>query len=566
MTQTDRDPLGKSIDCAMRLYDAQATLFAPCVSRLALSALDLPPVPDRKKRVNVWRNHAFEPLLPLIEPYCTYRGWQAAFYAGGYDDTLVFDNRQDADIELLWLDSSRFLANTAFEDWLPWLGMRLRMLRAGTVAPIILATWGLRSAHAVALQTLADSLPAVYFADMGAACAEAEVPLLDSRSAALAGTPVGKAAQLVLARKIACHWLPAAVFPPVKAIALDLDNTLHCGVLGEDGIQGVQLTAGHAAFQGYLKSLQQRGVFLALVSRNERPDVEELFAQRQDYLLRWEDFSAIEVSWDDKSEALKRVAKGLRIAPDSILFVDDNPGELATVSMQLPQLHTVLAHPDASLTQQVIHFYPGLWRWKAESEDAKRIQDLKANVQRDVLAQSSSTPEDYFRSLQVELIFRNNPREQLSRLAELCAKTNQLNLALRRFNQAEVAGLLERDNACVASVQLTDRFSDSGVIAVVIAERVGQQLVVEELCVSCRAMGRQLESTIIVLALRGMPIFNGCREVAFRVRHGPRNQPALDWLARFLERSEVPPPGLHSLPAQRLLDFVAVEGISLSIG
>jgi FkbH-like protein len=548
----------------MRLYDAQAVLFSPRVSRLALSQLQLPTAGDRRLRVNVWRNHAIEGLLPLAEPYCTFGGWQPDFRLGGYDDTLIFADRQEADAELLWLDSLRFLAHTSFADWSQWLEMRLRALRAATVAPIILATWCEGGDESEALQALSDGVPAVYFADMGAACTDADVPLLDPRSATLAGTPVGKAAQLVLARKLACHWLPATLFPPVKAVVLDLDQTLHGGVLGEDGVQRVQLTAGHAEFQRYLKSLQQRGIFLSLVSRNERADVEALFAQRPDYPLHWEDFSATEVSWGDKAASIARIAKTLRIAPDSILFVDDNPGELANVAMQLPQMHTIFAHSDASLTRRVVESYPGLWRWKVDRDDAKRIEDLRANAQRDALAEKLTTPGEYFRSLQVALFYRNNPQQQLTRLADLCNKTNQFNLALRRFNQAEVAERLSRRDACVTSVQLTDRFSDSGVIAVVIAERKGEQLVVEELCVSCRALGRQLENTIILLALRHMPIFANCREVAFRVQRGPRNKPAVDWLAALLDCGEAPLPGLHSVPPQRLLDFCTVEGISVN--
>jgi len=565
MTRTIDCKAETTIQTALRRFDAQAVLFSPRVSRLALSELQLPPG-DRRLRVNVWRNHAIEALLPLMSRYCAYGGWQPDFRLGDYDDTLIFANQHEADAELLWLNSRRFLAQTSFADWSKWLEMRLRVLRTSTVAPIILATWCDDEGESEALQAIADSIPAVFFADIAGASAEAAVALLDLRSAQLAGTPIGKAAQLVLARKLACHWLPATLLPPVKAVILDLDQTLHSGVLGENGIQGVQLTTGHAAFQRHIKSLQQRGIFVALVSRNERTDVEELFTQRQDYPLRWQDFSAIEVSWGDKVAAIERIANTLRIAPDSMLFVDDNPGELANVAMQLPQMHTVMAHTDASLTLQVVQFYPGLWRWKVEADDAKRIQDLGANAERDALAKKFTAPDEYFRSLQIALLYRYNAQEQLSRLADLCNKTNQFNLALRRFNQAELAERMSSEDTCVTSVQLTDRFADSGVIAVVVAERNRERLVVEELCISCRALGRQLESTIILLALRDMPIFTGCREVAFRVQHGPRNTPALNWLGRLLDRVESPLPGLHAVPAQRLLDFVAVEGISLRKG
>ena len=117
--------------------------------------------------------------------------------------------------------------------------------------------------------------------------------LLDSRSANLAGTPISNAAQVHLGAGIGLPLAPRSSAPPVKAVALNMDHTLHSGVLGEDGIQGVRLTPGHADLQRYIKSLQQRGVFITLVSRNEPPDVEALFHQRLDYPLRWQDFSAI---------------------------------------------------------------------------------------------------------------------------------------------------------------------------------------------------------------------------------------------------------------------------------
>ncbi len=156
------------------------------------------------------------------------------------------------------------------------------------------------------------------------------------------------------------------------------------------------------------------------------------------------------------------------------------------------------------------------------------------------------------------------PVEQLRRLADLCAKTNQFNLALRRYNESEVADMLPRADCDVASVQLSDKLADSGVIAAIIAHRHDRQLVVEELCISCRALGRQLEDTIVLHAIRTMPNFAGCDEVAFRVRHGPRNQPALDWLARFLAAPAPLEPGLHAVAAQRLRTFAPHPSLSIA--
>lgn len=544
-------------------YEAQAVLFAARPSRLALQQLETDVSSSRRISINVWRNHAIEPVIASVFPYFACVRCVADFRLSDYDDSLMFEGHRPADIELLWLDSSRYLDRSLFCEWSQWLAERIKSLRVASAAPIVVATWFSDAAQWTRVQALIAAVPGVYLADLQAACDEAGVTLVDPRTTVMAGTPLSSAAQLVLARKLACHWLPATVFPPIKAVVLDLDNTLHLGVLGEDGVQGVQLLPAHQALQRFLKSLQQRGVFLALLSRNEPADVSELFAERHDYPLRWEDFSVREISWGEKADGVTRIAGALRVAAESILFVDDNPGELAGVASQLPQVHTVYASPDPFQTQRAIEYYPGLWRWKVEADDAKRVQDVKANAEREKILAETQDPSSYFLSLQVRLYLRCDPVDQLSRLADLCGKTNQFNLAFRRFNQAELAERIECPAACVASVQLKDRLSDSGVIAVIVGWRDGQRLMVEELCISCRAMGRHLEDTVIATAIREMPVFAGCREVVFRAEHGPRNQPALDWLARMLGADSRPGPGLHAIPAERLRSFELPDGIVL---
>lgn len=548
------------LDGSLARLSAQDTLFAARPTRLAIQRLQLPTPAGAPIAINVWRNHAFEPLLPLIDAYASFGRWNPSFHLSSYDDSLGFLERPDTALELLWLDRSRLPVSHVL---LPWLEERLRTLRAASKGAIVVATWGEAEGESAALQSLADSLPSVQFADLRAACALDGVALLDTRSSTLAGTPLGNAAQLILARRLACHWLPAAVLPPTKAVALDLDQTLHLGVLGEDGSDGVRVSEAHVRLQQDLVALKARGVFLGLISRNERDDVQALFERRDDYPLRWEDFSVIEVSWDDKANALARMARALRIAPDAIVFVDDNPGELAAVGAQLPAVRTLRACDDAEVTRRSIEYLPGLWRWRTEVDDVRRIGDLKANAEREALAQRAVDPAEYFRSLRVTLRVRYDPAEQINRLGDLCAKTNQFNLAIRRLAVAEVAARVNSDRACVASVELSDRLSDSGVIAVIAAVLEGRQLVVEELCISCRAMGRKLEDAIVFGALNQMPVLADCDEVVFRVAHGPRNQPALDWLARHLPGGERPAPGEHRVPAGYIVTYASPEGAQL---
>jgi FkbH-like protein len=558
-----------TVELAMRRYKAQASLFERRPNRLDLLKLDLQAQASGEvTKVNVWRNHGFEPLQPLIANYAAFRAWPLSFRLSGYDDSFSFSGIQSASVELLWMDSRRILERIAFSDWLDWVHDRLLTLRQLSPAPIVLATWLTEESQRQALQNRLEKLPAVYFSDLAEVCETAGVPLLDDRSATIAGTPLSNRAQVVLARTLTCKWLAGAALAPIKAIALDLDNTLHAGVLGEDGIDGVVLTNDHKNLQLFVKELQKRGIFITLVSRNEYADVEALFTQREDYPLRWEDFSATEVSWGHKADALRQIAQKLRISVDAILFVDDNPGELAAVTQQLTKLQTIYADPSAELTRSSIEYYPGLWRWKQQADDAKRILDLKASAERDSIALTHTDPTEYLRSLQVSLTYFWNARPQLGRLSDLCKKTNQFNLAIRRFSEAELSERMSRHDTCVASVQLSDRLSDSGIIAVIVAERSGSQLTVEELCISCRAMGRQLENDIILQALRQMTIWAGCKTLEFRVRYGERNQPALDWLKNILNTSGATLKNEHicSIPTEVIEKISPIQGILLAKG
>jgi FkbH-like protein len=545
--------------------DSQELLFSLQANRLGLLGVDLPRSIGTPVYINVWRNHNFESLSSLSEPYFAFLDWPISFRIGMYDDSLLFQDYRSASAELLWLDSKRYLQSLDFDEWLSWLDGRISILRRLTIAPIIVATWFDDPAYYSVLNQKLDAYSGVYIADLNEECAKAKVPLLDLRAEALSGTPLSKNAQVILAKKLACHWLPATLLPPIKAIALDLDNTLHDGVLGEDGIFGVQLTDAYIILQNFVKSLRERGVFIALVSRNNLSDVEALFEKRTDYPLSWSDFSAIEISWNDKHLGLERIAQNLNIGTNAILFVDDNLGELSNVNQILPQIHIVHAKADPNLTCNAIEYYPGLWRWNVEPDDTKRINDLKANKQRAEIADSVSDMAEYFQSLQVTITINNNPLQQISRISDLCNKTNQFNLALRRFNQTQIAEYVKRYDTCVTSVQLADRLTDSGVIAAIVTERKGDVLSVLELCISCRALGRQLENTIILGSLSQMPIYENCKEIVFSAQIGPRNQPALSWLAQLLGVVDLSSSGKYTIKASRLMDFNLPNGIKISI-
>ena len=550
---------------AGRNFEAESVLFAPLPPRLALQQLSLAMPAGHGVAVNVWRNHAIEPLLPLCDPYIAFAGLAIEWRLSAYDDSLAFLEHQDAALELLWLDSSRYLARMSADAFIDWLVERLTALRQMSSAPIVAAGW-LPDPQAVAsVQASVCAIGDCYWADIGAVCNTAGQPVIDGRTAAMSGTPLSARSHPVVARALICHWICGAVLPPVKAVAVDLDNTLYQGVLGEDGISGVELTAGHRRLQESLRLLRQRGVFLAAVSRNERADVDALFAERTDFPLRREDFSALEVSWGEKSDSLMRIADHLRIGIDSILFVDDNLGELMAVEGQLITVQAIHALADGGLTAAVIDFYPGLWRWRTTAEDSQRVADLAANDARRGFLAASGDGSEYFRNLGVHLAIRYMQSSQLPRLAELCGKTNQFNLAVRRLSEADLVRLMARDDAAVCGISLADRLTDSGIVGVLVAIRSGRQLLVEELCISCRALGRRLEDAMVLTALRSMPLFEGCDEVVFAVAVAPRNAPARDWLMTLGAMSARPDAGQHVVPASVIAEFNLPDGITLEV-
>jgi FkbH-like protein len=263
-------------------------------------------------------------------------------------------------------------------------------------------------------------------------------------------------------------------------------------------------------------------------------DVEDLFACRTDFPLRLHDFSAVEISWDDKAAALERIATKLRIGADSVVFVDDNPGELLAVATSSP-VFTVHARPDGAETEIALAHAAGLFRWRESTEDRLRADDLLASESRVALARSAGSPEDYFRSLRVQLGYFVGSRKHLARMAELVLKTNQFNLSLRRMKEAEIARRLEELPSNVIAIRLVDRLSDSGIVGVLVGSHEGDSMHVEEICVSCRALGRGLEDSMLTQALLLLAGDQAPGRFTFDLRKGPRNGPARQWLAQYAQ-------------------------------
>jgi FkbH-like protein len=504
----------------------QSALFPELPKRFELTSLE-PGWPVTPISVRVHRNHAFEHLAAVAQKWLNWWGRSLDMFLGDYDDSLSFGGIGDRipDLELLWLDLSRYPASQVQE----WLVGRIEALRALSEKPILVLAVGSPQELGGRLSSIAG----VDYCDVEKVARTSPFDFFSERTARLTGTRLSDSALVITARELACRWIPFAMKVVRKAIVVDLDNTLYRGVLGEQGSAGVELTPAHRALQQALLEFKERGFFLALASRNEEQDVRSMFEQRRDFPLRWDDFSAHAVNWDEKTRSLSEISDQLRVGVDSLVFVDDNPGELAAVGASLPEVGLVHASEDPNLTVRVLQYFPGLWRPRLLKEDQLRVGDLAANSERAHIARKHVDPKNYLRSLQAVLDVYINNRSHLSRMVELSQKTNQFNLNLSRLDALVLSERIEDPRSCVVTFSLRDRLSDSGLIGLVVLQRIAGSTIIEEMAISCRALGRGLEDLMIAAALEGaLGEEVGRSNLIFQHREGPRNQPARSWLLR----------------------------------
>jgi FkbH-like protein len=518
----------------------QKTLFAPKLNSFEILRLRAE-TPDGAAPLQVCRNHAFETGATALPAFLAFAGLALRPELGDYDDSLSFaaasNEAAAAAAHLIWLDFDRY-AQLGELELVDWLVGRLDALRRRSDAPIIVANAPGAGPREAAinrgLKAWSTTSAGTAILPIDAIAREAAGAFLDASRAALTGTRYGVAAQLEAARSLAFDLLPRFLGAPVKALAVDLDNTLYNGVLGEEGPAALGLTPSHAKLQAWLAEWAGSGGLVSAVSRNIPADVEALFAERADFPLRPEHVAHWGVGWGDKSQAVLDAAQAFRIAPDAVLFMDDNLGELIEASRAAPGLRLIYAGVGPEETLRVLERYPGLRAHGAAF--AGRAADLKVASTRAALATQAVDLDAYMSELGATLSFRLDPREDRARLAELSMKTNQFNLALKRFSEVEVDRYLKAKDRCVVHVRLADRLSDSGSVASLFVRRDADDVVVDELCISCRALGRKLEDLIVAEALRQAIARLGGRGVAFDFAKGPRNAPARDWLSAFAGR------------------------------
>jgi FkbH-like protein len=333
-----------------------------------------------------------------------------------------------------------------------------------------------------------------------------------------------------------------------KCLVLDLDNTIWGGVIGDDGLDGIALGQGDplgeafAAFQGYAKRLSERGVILAVASKNDPDIAKSAFERHPEMILQLGDIAAFEATWFDKPASLQRIAKEQNIGLDSLVFFDDNPMERALMRETLPQV-AVPEVPEAAENYIACLVDAGYFETVAfTKEDLKRTQQYVANRQRNEIQAKAADLDSFLRDLQMEMQVGAFDTPNLPRIVQLINKTNQFNLTTRRYTEAEALALISDNNSVTYHVRLKDRFGDNGIISIVIArfDSADGEVVldVDTWLMSCRVLGRRVEEAILNLLVESA---NKEGATAIRGRYIPtdRNELVRDHYAKLgFERIE----------------------------
>ena len=305
-----------------------------------------------------------------------------------------------------------------------------------------------------------------------------------------------------VAREVA-HMATSLRRSPKKVLVLDLDNTLWGGVVGDDGVDGIEIgdtsPRGEAfkAFQGYIASLKARGVLLAVASKNDPERAEEAFVRHPEMVLRMGDFVAFKASWGPKSESLRQIAAELELGLDSFVFVDDNPAEIEIVRQFVPEVATILLGPDPSEYRATLEDCRLFEPRALTAEDSDRTAQYQREAERRTLLASVTDMDAYLGSLGMVGAVLPFRAADVPRIAQLVNKSNQFNLTTRRRSEAEVAAVLESPEHDGFTVRLRDRFGDHGLIAVVILRTEGGVADVDTWLMSCRVLKRQVEEETV---------------------------------------------------------------------
>lgn len=348
-----------------------------------------------------------------------------------------------------------------------------------------------------------------------------------------------------------------------KCLVLDLDNTLWGGVVGDDGYDKIQVDPHNAVgesyryFQQYIKNLRDRGVILAVCSKNDEETAKQPFLKNPDMILKLSDFACFKADWNDKAGNIRAIAEELNIGTDSLVFVDDNPAEREIVRQFVPEVLVIdLPEDPAEYADALEEAAPFEWT-ELTREDLSRADSYTADRERVLLSESFVNYEEYLCSLQMEGTADLVGDAQTGRFVQLINKSNQFNLRTRRYTDAQIEKLKNDKNVRLIYVDLKDRFTSYGLISCIILKKTGEDCFIDTWLMSCRVLKRGVEDFAfrkVIKEARNM----GCKRIIGEYIPSKKNGMVKDFYAGLGFQSlgetdfkETPESTVYIYPADR---------------
>ncbi len=335
-----------------------------------------------------------------------------------------------------------------------------------------------------------------------------------------------------------CRIIAALRGKSRRCLILDLDNTVWGGVIGDDGLEGIVIGQGdptgeaHLYLQQTALTLRDRGIVLAVSSKNTDEIARQPFQRHPEMLLREDHIAVFQANWEDKATNIRAIAEELSLGLDAMVFLDDNPAERALVRRMLPQVAVPELPADPALYARTL-LAGGYFEAVAFSrEDQKRAEFYQENARRAMLQKHATDVGSYLTSLKMVMTVQPFDETGRTRIAQLISKSNQFNLTTRRYTEAQVADV-ERDSDCLTmQVRLADIFGDNGMISVIICRPAAGNWEIDTWLMSCRVLGRRVETAILQEILTHARRA-GVREIIGTYRPTERNALVKDHYAKL---------------------------------
>jgi len=320
-----------------------------------------------------------------------------------------------------------------------------------------------------------------------------------------------------------------------KCIVLDLDNTLWGGIVGEDGFDGIRLGPqppgnAYVEFQKTIKALTQRGIILAINSKNNFDDAMKIIQEHPHMILKDNDFACIKINWNDKVSNMKEIANELNLGLDSFVFFDDDPVNRELVRKTIPDVTTPELPDDPSKYVEILQSLNEFSVFQITNEDLNRKKMYSQQRNRQVSEVSSTNLGEFLKTLDLHVSIKKSNSFTIPRISQLILKTNQFNLSTKRYQEDDIRKFSDDDQVLIGCAQVKDKFGDNGITGVFIVKKLNSdEWFLDTFLLSCRVMGREVEKAILNYIINEAKK-NGIRKIKSQYIVTKKNKPVENFL------------------------------------